>query len=282
MREKLLVILMLVVVLSMLTACGLLQEPEEASGTIEAIPLQQEPEATPTEEAMEAEPEVDEPASPTSESTAGEVTEPTEAAAQSEAPAQSEETPAPEAEADTATDELSIFRIAPGESRVRFELDEVLRGQPTTVVGSTDQVAGEIAFNLGNPLATQVGVIQINARALATDNNFRNRAIQNEILQTGAHEFITFTPTAANGLPQSATLGEEVTFTIDGELTIREITRPVTFEVTATAMTEEQLVGTAQTVILRNDFELRIPEVPQVADVEEEVELYIDFIAYRA
>lgn len=94
-----------------------------------------------------------------------------------------------------------IFQISPADSQVRFELDEDLRGSRVTVVGTTDQVAGEIAVNLADLAQTQVGVIQINARTLATDNNFRNRAIQNEILDTGANEFITFTPTAVNGLP---------------------------------------------------------------------------------
>ena len=67
-----------------------------------------------------------------------------------------------------------------------FELDEDLRGSRITVVGMTDQVAGEVALDFANLADTQVGTIQINARTLATDNNFRNRAIQNEILQTGA------------------------------------------------------------------------------------------------
>ena len=138
-----------------------------------------------------------------------------------------------------------IFQISPADSQVRFELDEDLRGSRVTVVGTTDQVAGEIAVNLADLAQTQVGVIQINARTLATDNNFRNRAIQNEILDTGANEFITFTPTAVNGLPPSATVGDTLTFTIDGDLTIRDITRPVTFTIEATVISETQISGSA-------------------------------------
>ena len=126
---------------------------------------------------------------------------------------------------------------------MRFEIDEDLRGALNTVVGTTDQVAGQLSVNLADLSQTQVGVIQINARTLVTDNDFRNRAINNEILDTGQFEFITFTPTAVEGLPASATVGETITFTLVGDLTIRDITQPATFTVEATAVSETQLLS---------------------------------------
>ena len=104
--------------------------------------------------------------------------------------------------------------------------------------------------------------------------------IQNQILDTGSHEFITFTPTSVDGLPASAVIGEEVSFTVSGDLTIRDITQPAVFTVNATALSGGvQLAGTASAVVLRADYGLEIPSVPNVANVEEEVELYIDFLA---
>ena len=174
---------------------------------------------------------------------------------------------------------MRLYEISQADSQVRFQLGEDLRGQRTQVVGLTDQVAGQIALDLNDLSTVQVGTIQVNARTLLTDNNFRNRAIQNEILETGAFEFITFTPTAVSGLPPSAEVGEEITFSIDGNLTIRDIAQPVTFAVTATAVSESQVVGTATTTVARAEFDLRIPEVPSVANVDEEVALVIDFFA---
>ncbi len=192
-------------------------------------------------------------------------------------PVQVEEAPAEGAEEASAA--AAVYAIDAGASEVRFELDEVLRGEPVTVVGATDQVAGEIAVDLGDLSTAQVGTIQINARGFATDNNFRNRAINNEILDTGDFEFITFVPSAVNGLSGSASAGDTVEFTIDGELTIRDVTQPVTFNVTATVVSDTQLQGTAGAVVQRADYNLIIPSVPSVADVEEEVELTIDFVA---
>ena len=239
---RLLRLYLLPVLLLSLTACGLLREPEEASAPIEAVPLVIEPTTAPVEAPAEA-------------TTEGEV------------------------ESTAAAGKLLIYAIDPNQSQVGFELGEDLRGQRTLVVGVTNQVAGELALNLSDLSSTKVGVIQINARTLATDNNFRNRAIHNEILRTDAYEFITFTPTGVEGLPAAAEPGVEVSFAIAGDLTIREISRPVTFNVTATAVSPERIEGTATSAVNRADFDLRIPQVRHVANVDEQVQLTINFVA---
>lgn len=270
MKKKLTIMtLTLLAGLLVLSACGLLRDPETASGPIEAIPLPVEPTGAPVVEVAPTEP-------PATEAAAE--AEATEAPAEATAEPVVEDVPA-EAPVEEAASMPVTFTIDQAGSQVRFELDEDLRGQRITVVGTTDQVAGQLALDLADLSTTQVGAIQINARTLLTDNNFRNRAIQNEILDTGLFEFITFTPTAITGLPASAQVGETVQFTLLGDLTIREITQPASFNVTATAVSDTQLVGAASTVIQREAFDLIIPSVPNVANVEEEVELYIDFTA---
>lgn len=250
------VMILLIAVLA-LSACGVMSEPEAPSAPIEAVPL--------------------EVASPVAEAYPEAAVEPVAEAAEAYPEAVAEVAAAyPEAEAGGA---VIVYTISPEGSSVRFELDEDLRGQRVTVVGETDQVAGELAINLSNLSDTQVGVMQINARGLATDNNFRNRAIQNEILNTGNFEFITFEPTAVNGLPDSAAVGDTVEFTIDGNLTITDQTQPATFTVTATVVSEGQITGTATAVVNRTNFGLNIPSVPNVANVEEEVDLIIEFTA---
>lgn len=257
------------------TACGLLQEPEEASGPIEAIPLALETPAGPAAATATTEPAAQEAA----QETTGAYPPPaTDVAAQPPAAYPASQTAAAD-DGSAAPGALRLYQIQQDGSEVTFTLDEDLRGQRTTVVGSTDQVAGEMALNLSDLSTAQLGIIQINARTLLTDNNFRNRAIQNEILQTGAHEFITFAPTNISGLPASVAVGQEISFTIDGNLTIRDITQPVTFNVAAVAQSETELTGTATTTVERTAFNLVIPQVPQVANVEEAVDLTITFTA---
>ncbi|GIK54404.1 MAG: YceI family protein [Chloroflexi bacterium] len=174
---------------------------------------------------------------------------------------------------------LRLYEISQDESQVSFTLQEDLRGIRTTVVGLSNQVAGQIAVNLNDLSTTQVGIIQVNARTLLTDNNFRNNAIRNQILDSNQYEFITFIPTAINGLPDSAEVGQEVTFEIVGDLTIRDITQEVTFVVTVTAVSADRLEGTASTQVLRSDFNLVIPQVQGVANVTDEVLLEIALVA---
>lgn len=177
-----------------------------------------------------------------------------------------------------------IFNIVPEESEVRFTLTEELRGQPTTVIGRTDQVAGQLLVNFDNPPASQVGLIRINARTLATDNEMRNRAIRGQILLSARdeYEFAEFMPTALSGLPESVTIGEPFTFQITGDLKVREFTNSVTFDVTATAVSETEIEGTATAVVQRSMYGMTIPSAPGVANVSENVTLEIEFTAVAA
>ena len=177
-----------------------------------------------------------------------------------------------------------IYNIVPEESQVRFTLTEELRGQPTTVIGRTDQVAGQILVNFDNPSASQVGVVRINARTLATDNEMRNRAIRGQILLSAQddYEFAEFAPTSLSGLPDSVTIGEAFTFQITGDLTVRGITNSVTFDVTATPVSETEIEGLATTVVQRAMYQMTIPSAPGVANVAEDVTLDIEFTAVAA
>ena len=222
-----------------LAACGLLEEPEAPSGAIEAIPLELEATDLPTDAA----PEATEPGQ--EEEMAGELA-------------------AAEESKETETGGLVIYTISPEESQVRFELDEDLSGIRNTVIATTNQVAGELALDSSDPSSAQVGIILVNARSLVTDNNFRNRAIQNRILNTGDFEFIEFTPSAIEGIPDTVSSGETVNFMIVGELTIRDITNEVSFEVEATLVSEDEITGTASSVVSHKDYGLSIPEVPRV------------------
>ena len=185
----------------------------------------------------------------------------------------------PAATAVPAASGMTIFQIDAAQSEARFIITEELRGEPKTVVGATNEVAGELALNPGDLGATQMGVIQVAARSLSTDSDRRNQAIRNRILNADTYVFITFTPTGVTGLSGSGAPGETYTFQIAGNLTIRDITQPVVFEATATADSLEQLSGTATTTVQRADYNLIIPNAPGVANVGESVILEIDFVA---
>jgi polyisoprenoid-binding protein YceI len=302
MTKKILAVLAVGLVIAMgVVAYSFFKTPEEASGPIEAIPITTEVAvptlastsgvtATETSTAVqEVEPSVEAGSQEaTAEETEPPVTPETQpkadiaSAADEESAVATETVVATPGEANGASEETETpitFQIVQADSEARFLIDEVLRGDPNTVVGATDQVAGQFAVNPNDLSAAQIGIIRVNARTLATDNDFRNRAIKNQILLTDDYEFVTFAPLEVIGLPERGAVGETYTFQIVGDLTITDVTRQVTFDVTATPTSETRIEGMAATAFPYADFELFIPEVPAVDAVDDEVRLELDFVA---
>jgi polyisoprenoid-binding protein YceI len=184
--------------------------------------------------------------------------------------------------ADPMTADSTVYEIQSANSAASFSVDEVLRGSPYTVVGTTDQIAGQIAFDLADPSTAQVGTILINARTLTTDDESRTRALGNRILNTDQYEYISFMPTELSGLPERAALGQPFSFQMTGNLTIKDVTRPATFDVTVTPAADGSLDGSASTRIRYSDWGVSIPSVPFVASVGDQVVLHLDFNAGAA
>ena len=172
----------------------------------------------------------------------------------------------------------SVFQLTDA-STVTFQLDEVLRGSPVTVVATNSEVAAQIALDPSDLSSTQIGTVVIGAQTFETDSSSRNRAIRGPILDSQGFPTITFAPTLIDGLSGSAGVGELLEFTVTGDLTIRDVTRSVAFAVSASLRDEATIEGTAESTVSREDFGLSIPSVPSVADVSDEVLLKIEFVA---
>ncbi len=177
---------------------------------------------------------------------------------------------------DPATAGSSTYVISSDDSLVIFTLQEELRGVDTKAVGSTGQVAGEILVDFDNPAASVLGDVVVNARTFTTDSSNRNRAVRGAILDTDTFEFITFSPTSIDGLPSEPT--DSFTFTVIGDLTIRDVTQSVTFDVEVSSAAD-RVEGSASTIVNRTDFGIVVPSVPFVANVSEDVTLSIEFVA---
>ncbi len=191
-----------------------------------------------------------------------------------------EETPAP-----TATEireGKTTFRIDSASSKVTFTLNEVLSGQPFTVVGETNQVTGDFVVDTENPWTSTVGTIKVNARGFNTDSPRRDGAIGRFILKSEdpANEFITFEPKSLEGMPGKIQIGMPYfTFKVRGDLTIAGITKEQVFEASGFIGSNVPFTGSASAVINRSDYNLVIPSVPFVANVDQQVKLKIEFIA---
>lgn len=174
------------------------------------------------------------------------------------------------------------FVIDQADSTASFEIDEELRGSPNRVVGTTDQVAGQVRVDPTDMSSAVFSQIVINARTFRTDSDRRDQAIRGPIILNSAsdeHELITFDVTSVEGLTGSAEVGETVQFTVTGDLTIRGTTNEAVFQVEVTFASDSRIEGTATATVLRTDFGIGIPSVPSVANVGDEVTLKLAFVA---
>jgi polyisoprenoid-binding protein YceI len=178
-------------------------------------------------------------------------------------------------------DSRVLFHIVPDESEVQFRIDEVLLGRPKTVIGITDQVAGDFLVDFETPANSQIGVIRINVRTLKTDNEFRNRALRSQILEADRDEFeyAELIITELIDLPNVINIGETINFQISGDLTVHGVSHSVIFDSGVNVISSTRLEGIASATVYYSDFDITIPEASGVANISDELHLKIDFIA---
>ncbi|MBP7687979.1 MAG: YceI family protein [Thermoflexales bacterium] len=197
-------------------------------------------------------------------------TEPTQPAAA--APA------APVAPAAPAGD-ARLYRIDATQSEARYEVGETFfqGNRFVTAIGRTKGVAGDILIDLVEPAKSQIGDIVIDISQLQSDESRRDNFIRNNQLESAKYPQATFKTTALAGLPAKVNVGDEVSFTMTGDLTVKQTTLPVTWQVTLT-LTEQGLKGTATTQVKMSDFGIG-PIKLAMLETEDDVKLVFDFVA---
>ena len=143
--------------------------------------------------------------------------------------------------------------------------------------GETSEVVGRIVFDADGAIVADESSIVIQAGTLKTDNDRRDRYVREQTLHTANYPEIIFHPTAAEGLPSPLSEASgEVEFTLSGDLTIRDQTRPVTWDVTAEF--GDSITGLAVIDINFEQFGMDKPSVAVVVSVGDTISLELDFV----
>lgn len=204
-------------------------------------------------------------------------TAPTATTAQSAAPAEATSAPEPAAAgASTIT-----LKIVPDESKASYAVDETFLNQNNrlvTAVGVTTIINGEILLDPQNPANTRVGEITVDISALKSDSDRRDGAIRRDWLESAKYPISRFVPTAYEGLPSSYEIGQDLTFKMTGDMTVRDTTIPVTWDVVA-RYDGSQLVGTATTQIKMSAFNFTAPNIAGILRAEDDAKLTLEFVA---
>jgi polyisoprenoid-binding protein YceI len=128
-----------------------------------------------------------------------------------------------------ATGANGTWTVSSG-STVGYRVQEVLFGQDATAVGRTNEVTGSLTIAGAKVTATRF-VVQMGS--VASDQSRRDGQFRNRIMSVDQYPTATFTLTSPIDLGGVPADGATVTAKATGDLTLRGVTKRVTFAVKA-------------------------------------------------
>lgn len=201
----------------------------------------------------------------------------------------------PEAGVETAVlligsgaNETRTFVIVPAQSKASFQVDEEflagafaklgINAGLSDVVGSTQEVAGELVLNFSNPELVESGNFTVQTGLLKTDQSRRDDWLQDNALEKKKFPTASFVATAVSGLPTTYTPGSEISFDLTGDLTVRDVTKSVTFAVTA-VLNGDTLTGQATLPTRMTDYGIEPPNFANTLTVADEFIIEVELTA---
>jgi polyisoprenoid-binding protein YceI len=174
------------------------------------------------------------------------------------------------------------FVLVAEKSEARYRVREQLANVslPNDAIGSTRQVTGTIVVKTDGTIVSPESKFVIDLRTLKSDRTQRDNFLRRNVLQTDQYPYVVFVPTQVSGLPSTLPQSGPVSFKLIGDLTIRNVTKPVTWDVTGQVQGNE-FTGQATTTFKFEDFSLTQPRVPVVLSVENNIHLELDVSLQR-
>jgi polyisoprenoid-binding protein YceI/mono/diheme cytochrome c family protein len=186
----------------------------------------------------------------------------------------------PDAPKLTPAEGETVYRIDPSKSSLTYAVSEEFAGKETsTAKGSTSGIAGDIAIDPTDLAATRVGTMVVNLEQLSSDNNLRDARLRLDYLESHTHPLATFEPDEVTGLEGELVESEAQEFSMTGDLTVKDITKPATFEGTAT-LDDGALKVTAATDTKLSDFDAGPIRIAGMVSTSDDAELTLKLTAY--
>lgn len=191
---------------------------------------------------------------------------------------------APRASA-TATSGAARYAITPGTSKATYKVGEIFfnhGNRYNLAEGTTSDITGDLFIDKANPSASRVGQIKVDISKLESDSEQRDGQIRDRWLESKKFPIATFVGKRIEGLPAGPYKdGDELTFKIVGDLTVRNVTREVTFDAKG-KIVGDTFTGTATTKFKMTDFGFDPPSIIGILKAENDVELVLELEAKRA
>ena len=175
---------------------------------------------------------------------------------------------------------VRVFEIDSTQSSAAYAVEEIFFSDNRlfTAVGLTNAVEGAFEVTSNGKPSGKVTRIRVDLRTLTSDSPRRDRAIRRQWLESDKYPYADFVSTGSLNLPESYTEGAQVTFTLVGDMTVRDVTKPVEWTVVGT-LQGNTVTGEAKTVIKMSDIGFAAPDIGGVLKAEDEAALTVKFVA---
>jgi len=172
------------------------------------------------------------------------------------------------------------YVVAATGNEVRYRVREQLVGfdLPNDAIGKSAQIIGGITLDDSGRVVREASRFTVDAATFVSDRDRRDNYVRGRLLTAAQHPTIELVPTVLQGLAMPP--AGVATFQLVGDLTVRGVTRPTTWSVTA-QLKDEAVAGSASTRFAFTDFEMEKPRVRSVLSVADTIALEYDFNLVR-
>ena len=168
--------------------------------------------------------------------------------------------------------------VAPTGNEARYRIREQLvrMDLPSDAIGRTTEITGGIGIGADGKIIPAESKFVVGVGSLKSDRDMRDGYVRGRVLEADQFPTVEFSPTEFRGLPKTLPTSGAHTFDVVGKLTIRGVTKPTTWHVSA-EQKNGQVIGNASTLFTFSDFNIDQPRVPVLLSVQDTIRLEYDF-----
>jgi polyisoprenoid-binding protein YceI len=157
------------------------------------------------------------------------------------------------------------------------------RTLPNDAVLTSDKVSGEFTVLPDGSFAPTSKIV-VDLTALESDNDLRDNTVKGgQVLNTRTFPQALFVPTRADGLQLPLPSSGSQTFKLTGQMTIRGVTKQLSFDVTAThGASDLKATASVAPAFQFGTFGMTQPRVFSVISIKDEIRLEVQLIAKTA
>jgi polyisoprenoid-binding protein YceI len=188
--------------------------------------------------------------------------------------------PAPATAAGATGGVTLILDSSASQASYRARESLVGRALPNEAVGTTRSVSGTIVLDSGGQVVADQSSVTVDLSGLQSDESRRDNFIKGNTLNVRQFPTATFVPRSVANLPGPLPTSGQANFQLNGDLTVRGVTRPVSWQVTAN-FSPASVSGNATTSVQMTDFGMTPPKAGPVLSIEDQLGLELVFAANR-